>query len=64
MNAPVRSYYRPDELAVSLKVSRKTVYAWIKQQRIVAFKIGSLVRIPADEYVKIMRSGVPPIPLR
>jgi excisionase family DNA binding protein len=55
---PMR-YYRPDELATGLGVSRKTVYAWIRQRRIIAFRVGSLLRIPSVEYAKIMDCGVP-----
>jgi len=55
---PMR-YYRPDELATGLGVSRKTVYAWIRQRRIIACRVGSLLRIPPKEYSKIMDCGVP-----
>lgn len=59
MADPHPRYYRPDELATNLSVSRHTVYAWIRQRRIIAFRVGSLLRIPAEEYAKIMDCGVP-----
>lgn len=55
---PMR-YYRPDELATGLGVSRRTVYAWIRQRRILAIRLGTRLRIPAEEYAKIMDCGIP-----
>jgi len=58
MGTTLKGYYRPDELATNLNVSRKTIYSWIRQRRITAYRIGSLLRIPAEEYHRIMRSGM------
>jgi len=51
--------YRPDELATRLGVSRRTVYAWIRQRRIIAIRFGSRLRISTEEYARIMDSGIP-----
>jgi len=56
--APTRCY-RPDELATGLGVSRRTVYAWIRQRRILAIRLGVRLRIPSEEYARIMDHGVP-----
>lgn len=50
-------YYTPNEVAELLKVSRRSVYTWIKEERIDAVKLGSSWRIPASAIEKITAFG-------
>lgn len=50
-------YYTPNEVAEMLKVTRRSVYDWIKENRIGAVKIGSAWRIPESAIVNITAFG-------
>ena len=50
-------YYTPDELAELLKVSRRSVYTWIKEEKVDAVKIGASWRIPASAVEKLTAFG-------
>lgn len=51
---------RPEDLAVQLGVAVPTVQNYCRQGRIRSVKVGKLVRIPRDEYERVLREGVPP----
>jgi putative molybdopterin biosynthesis protein len=54
--------YTPQEVADLWKVSRRTVYAWIKTGRIKAYKLGDTVRIPEPELTQILKPIEPQTP--
>jgi len=47
----------PQEFADRLSISRWTVYAWLQEGKIVAIKLGRLVRIPESELERIIKEG-------
>jgi excisionase family DNA binding protein len=47
-----KRYFRPDEVALMLNVSIRTVQVWAKDGKIPAIKIGGVVRIPVAELEK------------
>lgn len=52
---------RPIDIARRLNVTRRTVYAWIRQGRLAAYKIGSRVRIDPNDlelFIKAHRRTV------
>lgn len=51
-----KKYYRPDEVAEILRLSRRTVYRMIRDGRLTAVKLGrySPLRIPRGALIKIM----------
>ncbi len=46
--------YTPEEVALNLKVSRKTVYNWIKEGRLQAVKVGHFWRISETELRRLL----------
>lgn len=59
MDIPNKALFRPDELAVILNVSTRTIYYWISVGTIRARKIGvHTLRITKDE-VERMCNGIP-----
>jgi excisionase family DNA binding protein len=51
---------RPAEFAAALGVTVSCVRRWIYERKIASVKVGRLVRIPASEIARIMRSGMRP----
>jgi excisionase family DNA binding protein len=47
-------YYKPQEVAIRMRVSIRTVYAWIKDGTIPGVQIGRTVRIPAAPFEALM----------
>lgn len=47
-------YYKPQEVALRMRVSIRTVYAWIKDGTIPGMRIGRTVRIPAAPFEALM----------
>lgn len=43
----------PKEVASFLGVTRQTVYNWIWEGKIPAYKIGSIIRIPRDSVLEL-----------
>lgn len=41
--------FTPNEVAGLLKITRRTIYAWIRDGRLAAVKIGTRVRVEASE---------------
>jgi excisionase family DNA binding protein len=48
----MEEYYTPDEVAKLFKVTRQTVYRWIRNNTIDSIRIGASVRIPAAAVTK------------
>ena len=48
MPEPIKKYYRPDEVAAILRISRSTVYRLIEDGTLPAVQIGAVYRIPVD----------------
>ena len=46
------------EVAKLLNISEKTLYKWIKENRVKAVRMGALLRITKDEVDKILERGV------
>lgn len=44
----MQEFYTPQEVAEMLKVPRKTVYAWLQQEKLQGVKAGDLWRIPKE----------------
>jgi|APSaa5957512622_1039677.scaffolds.fasta_scaffold384084_1 putative resolvase len=47
-------FYLVDELADKLRVSRMTIYRYIKAGKLQAIKIGKEFRIPKDEFERLL----------
>lgn len=55
-----QAVYKPEELAEAMKAPVSTVYQFIREGRIRAIPWGTGKRIPREEFVRILREGVPP----
>jgi len=55
LNLPEKSLLRPDEVADFFKLSPKTIYGWIDQGKLEAFKVGGSVRITPAAVEKFMK---------
>ena len=49
-----KDFYRPDELAAAMNISKRTLYRMIKNRMIKAVRIGGQWRIPGEEYRKMI----------
>ena len=49
--------YTPDEAAEILKVTRQTVYNLIKRGDLPCVKVGSLIRVSADQLEKYLQTA-------
>lgn len=64
-----RQYLLPEELAEIFRVSKRTVYHWIEDERVYVVRVAHSVRIPIAEARRLLRipSGsahsVKPVPL-
>ena len=45
------------EFATALRIKPSCVRRWIREQRVTVVHVGRLVRIPADEVTRIVRTG-------
>jgi excisionase family DNA binding protein len=55
---PGQNLWSPAEVAAYFGVHRQTVYTWIREGRIRAFKLsGRLVRIPVEEVDRMRETG-------
>jgi len=50
-----KMFLRPDEAAVYLSVSKRTIYTWIDKGKLQAVRIGKLLRIPQESITKITK---------
>jgi excisionase family DNA binding protein len=53
---PKKDLLRPDEVAAYFSISRRTIYAWIDQGKLQAFKVGGSLRIAAEAVEKLLVS--------
>lgn len=47
----------PEEVAQKLKVSRRTIYLWLRQGRLKGVKVGDLWRIPESALREFIKDG-------
>lgn len=50
----MEEFYTPQEIAERLKVDIRTVYRWIREDRMKAAKIGRFWRIPESELNRLL----------
>ncbi len=50
-------YVTPEEVAERLKVSRPTVYQWVRQGKLESARFGRTVRITRDSYERFIEEG-------
>lgn len=55
---------RVDQVAERLKLSPMTIYAWIRQHRLPAVKLGRRVRIREEDLEALIRFGSSPLSRR
>lgn len=55
-----KQFYRPDELACAIDVSISTVRRWIKRGLVMHVHMVRGIRIPTEEYTRILSQGVAP----
>jgi excisionase family DNA binding protein len=53
----MQEMYTPEELANLLKISRRTVYLWLREGRIKGIKVGDLWRIPKESLGEFLEEG-------
>ena len=51
-------YYTPDEVAAELRVTRRTVYEWLKLGRLHGFRAGRSWRIREEDVRVFLKPGV------
>jgi excisionase family DNA binding protein len=51
---PKKDLLRPDEVAAYFSLSVRTVYAWIDQGKLEAFRVGGSLRIAAEAVEKLL----------
>jgi excisionase family DNA binding protein len=51
----VKEFYRPDEAAALLDVSKKTIYRLIRDEKLKAVRIRSVLRISRKEIERLTR---------
>jgi excisionase family DNA binding protein len=52
-------FYTVKDLAATAKVTEQAVYNWIKSGKLTTVKFGRAHRIPAAEFQRVMREGIP-----
>lgn len=52
----------PQELAAALGLQPQTVMKFCREERIKCIRVGRLYRIPAPEFDRVLREGVPQVP--
>lgn len=57
---PGPTLFTKAEAARILRVSASTMGRLIRRRRILAYRVGSAIRIPADELTRIIEEGVDP----
>jgi len=53
-------YYTPEEIAELLKVSRETVYNWLRAGKLKGAKVFNFWRISESELNRLLQREVPP----
>lgn len=55
---PEKLWFRPDELAGLLETPVRNVYLWLQSDRIRHIHCGKSIKIPRDEVLRIVESGL------
>lgn len=55
----MQAVYTPEELAVRLKTTRRTVYRWIEKGDLKAFKAGKMWRITREDLEEFLGRPIP-----
>lgn len=50
----METYYSPKEVSEKLKLNIRTIYKWIKEERIKAVKLGDVWRISQSEINRLL----------
>ncbi|RJQ30064.1 MAG: DNA-binding protein [Peptococcaceae bacterium] len=53
----MQEMFTPEEVAEKLKISRRTVYLWLREGRIKGIKVGDLWRIPESALQEFLEEG-------
>lgn len=53
----MENYYTPKEVSEKLKLNIRTVYKWIREEKLKAVKLGDVWRIPESEIKRLLNSG-------
>lgn len=51
----MENFYTPQEIAVKLKINKRTVYRWIREEKLKAYKVGNLWRVPESEIDRLIK---------
>jgi excisionase family DNA binding protein len=54
-----RTDLTPLQFAEEFQLHPQTVYIWIKERRIRAYRVGRLIRIPRGEVMRVREEGIP-----
>jgi excisionase family DNA binding protein len=57
VKAAEKKNYRPRELAEAIDMSLRTIYRWICEERITHVHCGGAVRIPTEEFERVLKEG-------
>ena len=52
-----QEYYTPEEIARKFKVKKSTVYFWVREGKLEAIRLGSLIRIPEEALRKFIETS-------
>lgn len=55
----METVYTPEELAEKLKTTRRTVYRWIENKELKAFKAGKMWRITREDLEEFLGRSIP-----
>ncbi len=53
----MENYYTPKEVSEKLKLNVRTVYKWIREEKLKAVKLGDVWRISESELNRLLNSG-------
>ena len=56
-----KHFYRPDEIAAAVEKPINTIYRWIREGRIEAVRLGGQLKIPSDEFKRLLKHGTRPV---
>jgi excisionase family DNA binding protein len=62
IDIPFKHFYRPDELADAADLSIWTIYRMIREDRIKHSRIGHSIRIPRNEFIRILNGEPQKLP--
>ena len=53
----MENYYTPKEVSEKLKLNIRTVYKWIREEKLMAVKLGDVWRIPESELNRLLKGN-------